>query len=120
MDDRLTGAPYRYSYTLEAGAFDEGEPVGASRLHKHDLARGSVDVHDFGPGRMPGEPVFVPGSSGFAEDEGYVLTYVYDAGRGKSDFVVLDAHDFAEAPVATVQLPHRVPFGFHGCWVADG
>ncbi len=118
-DDRLTGFPYRYCYTLQAGAFDETGPVGASRLYKHDLARGSVDIHDFGPGRMPGEGVFVPASPDAGEDEGYVMTYVYDAGRETSDFVILDASDFPGPPIASVQLPQRVPFGFHGSWVAD-
>jgi carotenoid cleavage dioxygenase-like enzyme len=31
---------------------------------------------------------------------------------------VLDAHDFTAEPIATVHLPQRVPFGFHGNWVA--
>ena len=33
--------------------------------------------------------------------------------------MILDAHDFTAPPVATVQLPQRVPFGFHGNWVGD-
>jgi carotenoid cleavage dioxygenase-like enzyme len=33
--------------------------------------------------------------------------------------VILDASDFTASPVATVTLPQRVPFGFHGSWVAD-
>jgi carotenoid cleavage dioxygenase len=33
--------------------------------------------------------------------------------------VVLDARDVAGPAVATVHLPRRVPFGFHGSWVAD-
>jgi carotenoid cleavage oxygenase len=32
---------------------------------------------------------------------------------------VLDALDVAGAPVATVHLPRRVPFGFHGSWIED-
>ena len=75
--------------------------------------------HDFGPGTSPGEGVFVPASPDSAEDEGWVLAYVYDATRDGSDFVVLDAGDFAGPPVARVRLPQRVPFGFHGNWVGD-
>jgi carotenoid cleavage dioxygenase len=33
--------------------------------------------------------------------------------------VVLDAQDFAGEPVATIHLPARVPFGFHGSWLPD-
>ena len=36
-----------------------------------------------------------------------------------SDLVVLDAQDFCGEPVAIVQLPARVPNGFHGNWIAD-
>jgi len=30
---------------------------------------------------------------------------------------VLDARAPADPPLATVRLPQRVPFGFHGNWV---
>jgi carotenoid cleavage dioxygenase-like enzyme len=32
--------------------------------------------------------------------------------------VVLDALHIDRGPVAQVHLPVRVPFGFHGCWIA--
>jgi carotenoid cleavage dioxygenase len=35
----------------------------------------------------------------------------------RSDLIVLDTSDVAHGPIATVQLTHRVPFGFHGNWV---
>ena len=63
------------------------------------------------------EPVFVPREGATAEDDGWVLAYVYDATTDRSDVVVLDAQDFTGEPVATVHLPVRVPFGFHGNWV---
>ena len=34
----------------------------------------------------------------------------------ESDLLILDAQDVAGSPLATVQLPHRVPGGFHGNW----
>ncbi|MFF7748658.1 carotenoid oxygenase family protein [Streptomyces sp. NPDC007971] len=47
------------------------------------------------------------------------MTYVHDAATDRSDLVVLDADDLAAEPVATVHLPTRAPFGFHGNWPAD-
>ena len=37
-------------------------------LIQYDLERGSSRRHDFGPGRVPGEAVFVPASADAAED----------------------------------------------------
>ena len=38
---------------------------------------------------------------------------------GDSEAHVLDARDFTAEPLAIVELPRRVPVGFHACWV-DG
>ena len=34
--------------------------------------------------------------------------------------MILDTPDFADDPLATISLPVRVPYGFHGGWVPDG
>ena len=73
---------------------------------------------DLGAGRVPGEPVFVPAHPEAAEDEGWILTYVYDGARDASDLVVIDAAALEAGPIAAVHLPVRVPYGFHGSWVA--
>lgn len=118
IDERLTGRPHRYGYTA---GFGDGVEHGPAI--KHDLATGTVALHDYGPGRVTLEPLFVPrpGSpaGGAAEDDGWVMSYVYDAASDRSDVVILDARDFAGDPVATVHLPVRVPFGFHGSWLPD-
>ena len=115
-DERLLGRRHRYGY----GAAFEPDPAGGIRLGsllKHDVERVTTEVHDVGPARAAMEPVFVPRHVDAAEDEGWVLIYVHDAQRDACDVVVLDAQDFAGEPVATVHLPVRVPFGFHGNWV---
>ncbi len=86
---------------------------------KYDLRHGTSVAHDLGPGRVPAEPVFVPASSEAGEDEGWVMTYVYDVSRDGSELAILDAADFAGKPAATITLPQRVPFGFHGSWIPD-
>jgi carotenoid cleavage dioxygenase len=78
---------------------------------------GVRQVHDFGPGRHPGEFVFVPASADSAEDEGWLIGFVVDSEHEKTDLVIIDAQHFEDAPVATVHLPHRVPPGFHGNWL---
>ena len=106
---------HRYGYTVEL--VDTERTLDAQRVLKQDLQRGTTEAHDFGPGRMPTEFVFVPREGGTAEDDGWLMGYVYDAPTDKSDLVVLDAADVAGDAVATVHLPGRVPFGFHGSWV---
>ena len=114
VDERRVGLRHRWGYAAALG--DGVEPGG---LLRYDLQTGGTEVHDFGPGRHPGEAVFVPRSADAAEDDGYVMTYVYDAGRRASDLVVLAAQDFAGEPVASVHLPTRVPYGFHGSWIGS-
>jgi carotenoid cleavage dioxygenase len=114
IDERLTGRPHRYGY---AAAFGQGIEHGPAL--KHDLAAGTREEHHYGDGRVTLEPVFVPRSASAAEDDGWVMSYVYDATTDRSDIVILDAGDFAGEPVATVHLPVRVPFGFHGSWLPD-
>ena len=42
---------------------------------------------------MPGEPVFVAAEGAKSEDDGYLMTFVYEAETDTSRFVVMDAAD---------------------------
>jgi carotenoid cleavage dioxygenase-like enzyme len=116
VDPRRETLAHRYGYTVEVDP--NPERLGFTALLQHDLQAGTRTRHDFGAGRAPGEGVFVP--SGPAENAGYVLTAVYDSATQTSDVVVLDAQDFAAPPLATIHLPVRIPFGFHGNFVSLG
>ena len=115
IDDSLAGRPYRYGYCTEI-VRDAGTDSFAG-LIRYDMMKDEAVHHDFGEGMEPGEPVFVRAPDGRADDEGWVLTVVYDATRDASDLVILDASSFGGAPEAVIHLPARVPFGFHGSWV---
>lgn len=110
----LTGRAYRYGYSVAV----EGD--GSPAINKHDLETGAVTRHELGAGRHTAEPYFVPREHPAAEDDGYLLSYVFDAERGASELLVLDARDVAARPLARVMLPARVPYGFHGAWIPDG
>lgn len=67
-------------------------------------------------GHYAGEPIFVSepdGKSGSTpEDRGVVLAPVLDTEAEESLLVVLDGETFEER--ARAQVPHHIPFGFHG------
>ena len=119
-DERRTTRPYRYAYAV---AIPDGESpewtLADTRLFRHDLESRTTAVRDFGPGRHPGEFVFVPRSTDGAEDDGWLIGLVVDMNDETTDLVILNADDFTGSPQAVIHLPHRVPPGFHGNWVAD-
>jgi len=112
IDERLTGRAHRYIY----GA---GIQTDRGSALCFDTDTGVERAHDFGPGRFGSECVFVPKRDGAAEGEGWVLTYVWNAPTNTSDLVIIDTERFDGPPQAVIHLPVRVPFGFHGSWIAD-
>jgi carotenoid cleavage dioxygenase len=118
VPDAIVGQPHRYGYMMaipEATGFED--PMSQSgALLKYDRHTGARTDFDVGRGCLPGEPVFVPAAGATNEDDGYLMTYVYDASSDTSRLIVVDAATMDPTPVATVELP-RIPFGFHGNWV---
>ena len=116
--DSVVGLKHRYGYMManatEAAYEDPMSANGA--ILKYDRETGTRAQIDVGVGRLPGETVFVPSATSSAEDDGYLMTYVYDGASDTSEFVIYDAGSMSAEPVATVHLP-RIPFGFHGNWV---
>lgn len=105
---------HRYTYAVEFGTRGPGEPSGA--LLKHDLQTGRVDFYLPGEGRYAGEGVFVPRPDAGSEDDGWLLTMVFDAKADASGLEILDARSPGDGPVATCWFNHPIPLGFHGLW----
>lgn len=75
------------------------------------------------------ESRFVPRNGGTAEDDGWILSYVFDESQldaatgevplsAKSELWVVDARDM-KTIVCRVKLPQRVPYGLHGNWFSE-
>ncbi|GAA5998456.1 carotenoid oxygenase family protein [Rhodotorula paludigena] len=83
-------------------------------------------IFELPPRHFAQESSFVPRAKPRSEDDGFLLTYVFDehqldpaSGRpkddAKSELWVIDAWDMRTV-VAKVKLPQRVPYGLHGHW----
>ncbi|NIJ07570.1 carotenoid cleavage dioxygenase [Sphingomonas vulcanisoli] len=117
IDERRTGLPYRYAYAMGLPDQIDATLVGEAPLLKHDLAEGNRRAHQFGAGRYAGEFVFVPRSVDAAEDDGWLIGLVIDAGGATTTLEIINARAIEAAPVASIRLPHRVPPGIHGAWL---
>lgn len=111
------GNPYRYLYLGVAHQPEGNAPLQA--LLKHDLETGQEQIWSFAPRGFAGEPIFVPRPGGSTEDDGWVLMLMYNAARRCSDLVILDAQHVENGAIATLQLPHHVPYGLHGSFVPN-
>ncbi len=118
VDERLVGRRHRYGYSVGViEDADEHLDFGANALLRHDLVAGTTQTREFRNGAA-GEFVMVPSAPDAAEDDGVLIGFVHDRDRGATDLRVLDAATMDD--VASVHLPVRVPYGFHGNWVPAG
>ncbi len=114
MDDRRAGLAYRHGYY----AARAGDAQARNAIAHIDHQTGTRRLHLLPPGDATSEPVFVPRTPDAPEGDGFLLAVVWRNEDKRSDLIVLDAAAADRAPLATVQLSHRVPFGFHGNFVA--
>lgn len=111
---QANGHDYRYAYGVSNRADQPGD--FNNQLVKVDVQARTTQVWRQDDCYV-GEPVFVAAPSsatgdGRAEDAGVVLSVVLNAAQGTSFLLALDAQSFAE--IARAEVPHHIPFGFHG------
>lgn len=100
----------RYAYPMVTR--DHRDVVG-----KLDLRRGAVQVADMGPDRSAGESSFVPRARPTSEDDGWLITQVYDAKKHRTGAAVIDAKHVERGALGYAWLDHHVPPPIHGTWV---
>ncbi len=114
INPRYVAARHRYVY-IANNSSDQG--IGLQqRITRVDLASGAAVSHDFAPHGYPGEPVFIaaqPDGEG-EEDDGFVVTLVFDAAADRTQIVGLDARDVSASPLFVARLRHHVPYSLHG------
>ncbi|ELR11487.1 dioxygenase, putative [Acanthamoeba castellanii str. Neff] len=101
--------PYAFAYGVSAREGDAGQFF--DRLVKVDVRSGERWVWDV-EGHFPAEPIFLATPDGEDEDDGILLSIVLNGETATSYLLVLNAKDMSE--LARAQVPHHIPFGFHG------
>ncbi|MEP9395354.1 carotenoid oxygenase family protein [Gordonia sp. VNQ95] len=109
VDDRLLTLDHHRVASVARGPHDDAT---RDSLWFHDLAAGTEDY--WSPGVAIGEPIFLPGAH-----HDYWGAIGTDPDSLRSSFYLLDADAPADGPIATIDLPIRVPAGLHGAWLAD-
>jgi all-trans-8'-apo-beta-carotenal 15,15'-oxygenase len=64
-----------------------------------------------------GEPMFAARKNASPEeDDGYILSVLYNGKSEESEMVILCANAIADGPIARLPLGMRVPHGLYGCF----
>lgn len=87
-----------------------------------------IKVFAFPDGYYAQECSFVPRRNGRSEDDGWLVTYVFDETQidpdgnipkdARSELWIIDAVEMKEV-ISRVILPQRVPYGMHGSWFPE-
>ncbi|TYJ13340.1 hypothetical protein E1A91_A10G045500v1 [Gossypium mustelinum] len=106
------GRKTRYAYLAIAEPWPK-----VSGFAKVELFTGEVKKHIYGDKRYGGEPFFLPRNDDpeSAEDDGYILCFVHDEKTWKSELQIVNAMNLQLE--ASIKLPSRVPYGFHGTFI---
>ena len=123
MDD-LTGEFPRIDDRFALQKHSHGYYAGNIGKHPKGMSLNTIVHYDFLTDKREhyttqdegafGEPVFVPKSRDSKDGEGWLIATEFNAKENRSNLVILDAMNVSSGPIAVAQLPHRVPYGFHG------
>ncbi len=93
------------------------------------IADDPIQVFEFPAGYYAQESRFVPKADAQGEDDGYLLTYVFNESQlddlgeclpdAKSELWIIDAKNMSSV-IGKIILPQRVPYGLHGNWFSEG
>ena len=108
------GKKHRYTY---ATLMPSDSLINFSGIYKYDHQTGEKQTFAFPDGSCGSETPFAPADNAQQEDDGYLISFLTDGETGGSQALIIDARNVAKGPVCRLQIPGRVPVGFHACWV---
>jgi carotenoid cleavage dioxygenase-like enzyme len=108
--ERFQGKAYNFVYGT--GITDKATSDFVDRLLKVDIAQRKISHVWSEPDCFVTEPVFVARPEGEAEDDGVLLSTIYDASKDSSFLLLLNAQDFSE--LARIDIEGKIQAHYHG------
>lgn len=107
INPKFLGKKYQYVFSVSQSV---------KSIIKSDLENRSHKELSFGETKYAvGEFLFVPKKKFKTEDDGYLMSFVHDLSSNQSSFLIVDAQSFQL--ICEIDIPRRVPIGFHGTWI---
>lgn len=121
INPALSCQRHRYVYyTVGALAGSSSPPQGVGR---YDADTGST-THWFPENfQFCGEPIYAPRAdkddTATAEDNGYLLSVLFDGRSEQSELLIFLASDIGKGPISRIPLGFAIPHGLFGVFTAD-
>jgi carotenoid cleavage dioxygenase len=117
FNSRLTGRRTRFGYLVD---HSEKKTLQWYGIRKYDLDTGESlgSWSDDPQNSWYSEPWFAAADNPQSEDHGYIISFQWNEALSRETLDIFDARDLSAGPVAQVLIPHRIPLGFHACWMA--
>eukprot|EP00560_Eucampia_antarctica_P009424 CAMPEP_0197828218 /NCGR_PEP_ID=MMETSP1437-20131217/4850_1 /TAXON_ID=49252 ORGANISM="Eucampia antarctica, Strain CCMP1452" /NCGR_SAMPLE_ID=MMETSP1437 /ASSEMBLY_ACC=CAM_ASM_001096 /LENGTH=674 /DNA_ID=CAMNT_0043429383 /DNA_START=188 /DNA_END=2212 /DNA_ORIENTATION=- len=119
--------PHKFIYTAIGGmSTDVAPPQGIAKFDvSDDTANTNKDVDMWLPEEYEfcGEPMFAPrktegDSENKKEDDGYIISILYNGKNKESEVIVFNAESISSGPITRIPLGTSIPHGLHGCFTA--
>ena len=112
LNPQNVGRDYQYLYMGATHGKVKNAPLQA--LIKRDMHSREEQLWSAAPRGFGCEPRVVARPNGSAEDDGWVLLWIYNAECDRTELTIFNAQDISTGPIATLKLKHHVPYGLHG------
>ncbi|MCI02344.1 carotenoid 910(9'10')-cleavage dioxygenase [Trifolium medium] len=76
-----------------------------------------MEYHMFEKNTFCNGAAFVARDEGVEEDDGWIITFVHNEDTNTSQVHIIDTKNFCGGTVAKIEMPCRVPYGFHGAFM---
>lgn len=65
-----------------------------------------------------GEPIFAPKETSSSNEDGYLLTVLFNGKSEQSDLLIFESQNISRGPVARMPIGIGIPHGLHGCFTS--
>lgn len=120
ISPKLQGSKYESLYMLQVPEDVEFYAPVFTEIVKLNVDTGESNRLSLGSEQFPLEPVFITKKDSKSEDDGYLLSMVYDGNKHLSYLAIIDAKNIEAGPVAKLHFDQALPISFHGMWYPKG